>query len=315
MRELLSNYGEIFEFWFDGANGGDGYYGGANEMRKIDNRTYYDWPNSHKIVRELQPGAIMFSDGGPDIRWVGNERGYAGETNWSTVNEGAFYPGIGGVNEQLQSGHEDGNIWLPTEVNTSIRPGWFYHPEQNSLVKSLHQLTDNWFHSVGMNGNFLLNIPPDTRGLFHENDVARLIEFKEWRDKSFVNLIPEAEASATNKRGTVYNAALATDGNKESFWSTEEGILEATIDLNFPTKELNAVLIQEYIALGQRVKAFSVEVFQEGEFVEVANGTTIGNRRIVRFPLVETSQIRIHVEAKASPLIHTIEAYKTIKVD
>ncbi len=315
MRELLSNYGDIFEFWFDGANGGDGYYGGARETRRIDNKTYYDWENSYKIVRELQPMAVMFSDGGPDVRWVGNERGYAGETNWSTVRHGAFYAGIGGVNDQLQSGHEDGDIWLPAEVNTSIRPGWFYHPEQDSLVKSLPQLVDNWFHSVGMNGNFLLNIPPDTRGLFHENDVERLKELKQYIDSAFENdLALNANISASDTRGNSTDFAVQNlvEENTDNYWATDDEITSASIELEFdePT-EMNAILLREYIALGQRVTSFTIESGEAGDWVEIANGTTIGNRRIVTFQTREVSKIRISFEAKACLVLSSLAVYKT----
>ncbi|TFH36004.1 MAG: alpha-L-fucosidase, partial [Bacteroidia bacterium] len=185
LKELLSGYGEIFEVWFDGANGGDGYYGGAYEMRRIDNRTYYDWENTWEIVRKLQPGAVMFSDGGPDIRWIGNERGYADTTNWCTMKSNSFYPGIGGVNDQLVHGIEDGDIWLPGEVDTSIRPGWFYHQNEDERVKSVSSLVDIWYHSVGMNGNLILNLPVDRRGLINENDVRSLMGLKEYIDRAF----------------------------------------------------------------------------------------------------------------------------------
>lgn len=315
LRELLSNYGEIYEFWSDGANGGDGYYGGAREHRKIDNKTYYDWENTHKIVRELQPMAIMFSDGGPDIRWIGNERGYAGETNWCTAKSNHFYPGIGGVSDELQTGHEDGDIWLPAEVNTSIRPGWFYHASEDDHVKSLNQLVDNWYHSVGMNANFILNVPPDQRGLFHENDVARLLELKQYLDAAFtINYTREAQATASNVRGGAakFKAAKAIDDDPETYWATNDEVTEASLEIDFvkPT-EMNAVLLQEYIALGQRVKAFSIEAWKDGSYTEISTGTTIGNRRILKFKTLTTTKIRINFKAKACPLISNIEVYRT----
>jgi alpha-L-fucosidase len=313
LRELLTNYGELYEVWFDGANGGDGYYGGARETRRIDNTTYYDWPSTWRIVRELQPMAVMFSDGGPDIRWIGNERGYAAETNWCTVRDGLFYPGIPGVNRQLQSGHEDGELWLPAEVNTSIRPGWFYHKDQDDKVKSVNQLVDNWYHSVGMNGNFLLNLPPDQRGLIHENDVKALQGLRRYLDEAFAtNLVSGAGATASNVRGnsSEYDAVLAIDDDAGSFWATDDDIREASLTINFRQKTtLNAVLLQEYIALGQRVKSFSIEAGSGGDLREVASGTTIGNRRIVKFDTVGADQLRINFQTKACPLISNIEAY------
>lgn len=315
LRELLTNYGEIFEVWFDGANGGDGYYGGSNEIRKIDNKTYYDWPNTRKIVRELQPMAAMFSDGGPDIRWVGNERGYANETNWSTINGGNLYPGVGGVNKQLQNGDEDGDTWLPAEVDVSIRPGWFYHEEQDSLVKSVDQLVDIWLHSVGMNSNLLLNLPPDRRGLIHQNDVARLMEFKAYRDRAFsVDLTDGASINASNVRGksSKFSPDLVLDDSAETYWSTKDEITSASLEIHFgKTVEMNTILIQENIALGQRVKSFSVEALMGKEYVEITSGTTIGNRRIVQFEKTASSIVRINIEAKACPVISNLEVYLT----
>lgn len=314
LRELLTNYGEIYEVWFDGANGGDGFYGGARETRRIDNKTYYDWENTIKIVRELQPMACMFSDGGPDIRWVGNERGYGADPNWSTINKGAFYPGVGSVNEQLQHGHEDGTTWLPAEVNTSIRPGWFYHKSQDDRVKSLNQLVDNWYHSVGMNGNFILNIPPDQRGLFHENDVKRLMELKEYIDKAFsINYAKNATSTVTNYRGNSnkYNSSKVLDENPDTYWATDDDVLEGSLEIEFKKpQEVNAVLLQEYIALGQRVRSFSIDVKTEGKYNRFAEGLTVGNRRLIRFKTVETSKIRINIDAKACPLISNVEVYR-----
>lgn len=314
LRELLTNYGEIFEVWFDGANGGDGYYGGARETRRIDNKTYYDWENTRKIVRELQPMAVMFSDGGPDIRWIGNERGYAADPNWSTIKTGAFYPGVGGVNAQLQNGHEDGNTWLPSEVNTSIRPGWFYHKSQDDRVKSLNRLIDNWYHSVGMNGNFILNIPPDQRGLFHENDVKRLFELRKYLDDAFsVNYAEGVSVKATNVRGQSgkYSASGVLDSNPESYWATDDDVREGSIEIDFGEPlEMNALLLQEYIALGQRVRSFTIDVMIDGKYNQTAKGFTIGNRRLIKFKTVITSKLRINIDAKASPLISNIEVYK-----
>ncbi|RPI19457.1 MAG: hypothetical protein EHM61_28290, partial [Acidobacteria bacterium] len=148
LRELLTRYGPIFEVWFDGANGGDGYYGGARETRRIDNRTYYDWDRTWSIVRELQPMACMFSDGGPDVRWVGNERGVAGDPCWSTMDRAGLLPGHADA-KQLNAGQRGGTDWLPAEVDVSIRPGWFYHSREDAAVKSPEQLVDIYYKSIG----------------------------------------------------------------------------------------------------------------------------------------------------------------------
>jgi len=156
LTELLTNYGEIFEVWFDGANGGDGYYGGANEIRKIDRTTYYDWKNTYAMIRKLQPNIVIWNDGGDrgDLRWVGTEEGYVGETNWSLLNATGDVPW-----NMLHYGVENGNSWVPAEVNTSIRPEWFYHPNEDSKVKTVPQLMDLYYNSIGRNGSMLLNFP------------------------------------------------------------------------------------------------------------------------------------------------------------
>ena len=314
LRELLATYGEIFEVWFDGANGGDGYYGGARETRRIDNTTYYDWDNTRNIVRSLQPNACMFSDGGPDIRWIGNESGYAGETNWSTLKAGLFYPGIGDVNDQLQTGLEDGDAWIPAEVNTSIRPGWFYHQSEDDKVKPLSRLIDNWYHSVGMNGNFLLNLPPDKRGLIHENDVQRLMELKKYLDEAFSeNLAEGSSVTASNiRRGdNIYSPANAVDHNLDTYWTADDSVTTASLTIDFgKPAELNAVLIQEYIALGQRVRSFTVTATGGDGDVQVAAGTTIGNRRIIRFNAIRAQKLTMSFTAKACPTISNIEVYR-----
>jgi len=314
LRELLTEYGDIYEVWFDGANGGDGYYGGANETRRIDNKTYYDWENTRKIVRELQPDAVMFSDAGPDIRWIGNEQGYAADPNWSTMNGENFYPGMSGMNDQLQSGHEDGNLWVPAEVNTSIRPGWFYHEAENDRVKSVNQLIDNWYHSVGMNGNFILNLPPDKRGLIHENDIAALQGLKAYVDEAFsTDYSDGASVAADNVRGEAsrYGADKAFDGDAKTYWATDDEVLSASVTVDFgkPT-EVNALLLQEYIRLGQRIKGFRIEAYEGDGYKEVARGVTVGNRRIIRFDKTETSKLRIEFTGKASPVISNIEVYR-----
>jgi len=314
LKELLTEYGEIYEVWFDGANGGDGYYGGANETRKIDNTTYYDWENTRKIVRELQPNAVMFSDAGPDIRWIGNEQGYAYDPTWATMNGENFYPGMSGINDQLQSGHENGNLWVAPEVNTSIRPGWFYHEAENNKVKSVNQLIDNWYHSVGMNGNFILNLPPDKRGLIHENDIKALQGLKSYVDEAFrTDISEDATISASNIRGDAssYSPDHAFDADHETYWATADDNLDAYLEVDFGiTKEVNALLLQEYIRLGQRIKGFSVEAFISGVYQEVAKGITIGNRRLIKFRTVSTSKLRIHFHGKASPVISNVEVYR-----
>lgn len=314
LRELLTQYGPIFEVWFDGANGGSGYYGGANETRKIDNRTYYQWDTTTEMVREYQPNAVIFSDGGPDIRWVGTEDGWAGETNWSTMKRDEIYPGWEKY-VQLRYGHEDGTHWLPAEVNTSIRPGWYYHPGEDHQVKSLSRLVRTYYESIGRNGNFLLNLPVDTRGLVHEADVAQLMALKQQIEKDFKDeLGQQAKAYASNERGksNQFCARMANDGNPETYWATDDSIQSATIDLQFeePTV-VNRILLREYIPLGQRIKKFTIAAEQDGNWVVLDTQTTIGNRRILQFDPISTKKVRFEVlEAKGPVAISTIELYR-----
>jgi alpha-L-fucosidase len=302
LEEVLTKYGDVYYVFFDGAFsvGPDG------------RRQEYAWEGFIEVVRRCQPDAVIFSDAGPDVRWIGNERGYAAETNWCTVKKDAFYPGIGGVNDQLQTGHEDGELWIPAEVNTSIRPGWFYHKREDDKVKSLNRLVDNWYHSVGMNGNFLLNLPPDNRGLIHENDINRLTELKKYLDEAFgTDFAKKASAKATNTRGKSFDANKAIDTDSKTYWATENDISSASLELDFRNPiEVNAVLIQEFIPLGQRVRSFTIEAFVDNNFTRVAAGTTIGNRRIVKFETITTEKLKISFVAKACPLISNIEVYR-----
>jgi len=319
LRELLTNYGEVFEVWFDGANGGDGWYGGANETRKIDNKTYYDWENTWKIVRELQPNACMFSDAGPDIRWVGNEEGWARETNWCMLNKDSVAPGVVSDLEWLRSGHENGTHWLPAEVDVSIRPGWYYHSSEDHQVKTLPHLLDIYYHSVGRNASLLINFPVDTRGLIHEKDAEQILKLAETIKSDFaVNLVEGKKITSTNTRGKSkkYQAKNVADYNPETYWATDDSVIisSITIDFDAPT-EFNRFLVQEDIRFGQRVKEFTLEAFSENEWKQIAAQTTIGRKRILRFPNVTASQLRLNIiDSKACPVISNIGIYKAQKV-
>lgn len=312
LRELLTKYGDIFEVWFDGANGGDGYYGGARETRKIDNKTYYDWNNTHEIVRDLQPSAVMFSDAGPDVRWVGNERGMGSLTNWCLLNKDEMYPG-GDFARILGEGHENGNYWVPAEVDVSIRPGWFYHEKQDSMVRTPENLMELYYSSVGRNSNLLLNVPPDRRGLLHENDVASLIAFKKMLDEEFKEDIGRGKrAESPDSRGRDYDAANVIDGNPDTYWATKDDATagELIIDLGQET-EVNRIVIQEYIEYGQRVQEFTVSALKSGEWEKLIDGTTIGYKVIRKFPVTKTSKIKVSInKAKACPLISNVELYR-----
>ena len=274
LRELLTNYGEIFEVWFDGANGGDGWYGGANEMRKIDRTTYYQWPEMYKMIRQLQPKCLIWNDGSDrgDLRWVGTEAGNVGETNWSLLNKDGevTWP-------MLHYGLENGDSWVPGETNTSIRPGWFYHETENEHVKSLSKLMDTYYKSVGRNSTLLLNFPIAPNGRIHPNDSLRGIAFKKMIDEVF-------------KTNLCKKAKISTQGNT------------TLIEFKKPTS-FNRFLVEEDIRYGQRVKKFSLEAFVDGQWLPlkdalVENGdglTTIGYRRIICFPNVKATKLRFTV--------------------
>jgi alpha-L-fucosidase len=313
LREILTEYGEIFEVWFDGANGGTGYYGGKNETRMIDRKTYYDWPNTHKIVRELQPGACMFSDAGPDVRWCGNEQGWINATNWNLLRLDEYFPGCDCA-EQLRTGDENGTHWVPAEVDVSIRPGWFYHESEDTLVKSWSDLLDIYLKSVGRGASLLLNIPVDKRGLIHENDSDQLVKFAEKIRSDFADeKAAPGMITATNVRGDdkKYAASNINDRDKATYWATDDSVTVASIFIDFkePT-EIHYFVVQEYIKLGQRVEAFTVEALVENHWIEIASGTTIGYKRILSFTPVNAMCVRFSIrESKACPVISNIELY------
>ena len=315
LRELLTHYGPISEVWFDGANGGDGYYGGARDARHIDNRTYYDWPNTRQMVRELQPAACMFSDGGPDIRWVGNEDGIAGDPCWATLNAGEFGPGYGpasgGYYERLNSGDRPGTNWLPAECDVSIRPGWFYHASEDDKVKTPKQLLDLYYASVGRGAVLLLNLPPDRRGQIHENDVKSLRDFRRQLDATFDHdLAAHAKVAASNVRGgdARFAPKNVIDTSRDTYWSTDDAVTNAelVLDLGRPTT-FNVVRLREFLPLGQRIEAFALDQWQDQKWVEFATGTSIGNCRLVRGQNITTDKVRLRiVKAPVCPAISEI---------
>jgi alpha-L-fucosidase len=315
LRELLSNYGDIFTVWLDGANGGDGFYGGARETRRIDNRVYYDWPNTWRIVRELMPMAVMFSDAGPDFRWVGNEAGIAGDPCWATLDltRPGRYPG--GSSEGLNSGERPGTAWLPAECDVSIRPGWFYHASEDSRVKTPSKLLDIYYKSVGRGACLNLNLPPDRRGQIHENDRKSLLEFRRILNETFAtNLAAAARLTASSTRGggaKSFAPENLLDGTRASYWATEEGVTNAelVLDLGKPAT-FNVVDLRECLPLGQRVEAFALDQWKEGAWQEFAKGTSIGNRRLLRSSYVQTEKVRLRItRASAEPALSELGLY------
>ena len=289
LRELLTNYGDIFEVWFDGANGGDGWYGGANERRTIDRTTYYEWPETYRMIRLLQPHCLIWNDGSDrgDLRWVGTEAGNVGETNWSLLNKDGEVTW-----NMLHYGLEDGDSWVPSETNTSIRPGWFYHETENAHVKSLSKLMDTYYKSVGRNSTLLLNFPIAPNGRIHPIDSLRGIAFNKMIHEVF-----KTDLAANTKKHTKNN--------------------ETIIDFGKPTA-FNRFVAEEDIRYGQRVKKFSLEAEINGKWqplkdalVEQGDGlTTIGHRRIICFPTVNATRLRLTIlDAKCQPIIKRTSVY------
>ncbi len=314
LEELLTGYGEIAELWFDGANGGTGFYGGAKEERRIDRTSYYRWEETWSMVKNWQPDILLFSDAGPDIRWIGNESGYAGKTNWSTLNTENIVVGAADP-AYLNSGDPEGKNWVIPLCNTSIRPGWFYHEKEDGQVKTTQQLLDVYYKSVGRNGVLLLNVPPDKRGLFHENDILALKEFRSALDETFaVNLASGKNAASSSqwKNHPKFSAANSVDDDLDAYWAAEEDAREASleIDLDNPVR-FDRIMIQEPIRLGQRIAKFAVEGLVDGDWIELAKGTTIGYKRLLRIPPVQARKVRLLIrEANNTPAISHFGLFK-----
>ncbi|HUQ67475.1 MAG TPA: alpha-L-fucosidase [Flavitalea sp.] len=314
LKELFTDYGAVTEMWFDGANGGDGYYGGANEMRKINGRTYYNWPVTMDIVRKMAPDVIFFSDAGPGVRWVGNERGEAGETNWNPITADTLYAGKPGIENLLASGAPDGKNWIPAEVDVSIRPGWFYHASEDSLVKTPEKLFEIYLTSVGRGSLLLLNVPPDKRGLLHENDVESLKGFRAILNREFAyDLAADAIISASSYRGNLpkFSPAMLNDGNKDTYWATDDHTDRASIEIDLrKNTNIRYVVLEEYIRLGQRVSRFNIGIMEKNKWKTVAEGTTIGHKRIIRLQDIQSDKIRVNIiSSRACPVISGISVY------
>ena len=313
LRELCTEYGKIYCFWFDGACA----EGPNGKVQK------YDWDAFYKTIREFQPQA-MISDIGPDARWCGNEAGRGREAEWSVVNmnktilefnhENCTREDTGSL-EAL--GRGENLIWHPSEVDTSVRPGWFWHESENDKVKSLAELFKIYVNSIGGNAVLLLNFPPDTRGLLHESDVAALHGFRKYLDESFsCNLVDDASGVASAElEGHEANNILASD--YDSYWTVEEGQRTAEIIFDLgKEKEFNCVVMQEYIPVGQRIAEFTIECEIGNSWKQVASGKTIGYKKIVVFDDTVSSKIKLCIkDSRLCPTLNNFELYKIEKLE
>jgi alpha-L-fucosidase len=304
LEEVLGAYGPIFEVWFDGANGE-----GPNGKRQV-----YDWPAFHAVVRRLQPDAVIFSDGGPGVRWVGNERGQGSMTSWSLIDRDRYLPGTR-FSDDLGEGSRLGRDWVPPECDVSIRPGWFYRASEDARVKSAATLFDLYEQSVGRNCQLLLNVPPDTRGLIADRDAEALAGMRRALDSVYAtNLVTGARIAADATRAG-FDPAQALDGNAETFWSAPDGSTRGRLTIVLPAPvTFDRVVLQEPIALGQRVGAFEVEAMSGARWTRIAAGSTIGYRRILLVPETKADQVRVTIhEARACPLVSELGLYRASK--
>jgi alpha-L-fucosidase len=303
MKEVVSRYGPLFEFWWDGANGE-----GPNGKKQV-----YDFRKFEKTLRSIAPNTVVFSDIGPDIRWVGNEDGIAGKSNWNLLDTAGFTRGQGAPStDTLNRGNISGKNWLPAECDLSIRPGWFYHQKEDSAVKTPEKLFSLYLKSVGRGANMLLNVPPDRRGLFTAFDSASLMGFKELRDENFKNsLLKHGGAAVSTGIGGKSLIQNLTDGNDQSFVALGEDYKNNYIEIKFTeATPVDCVILQEPIQQGQRVKEFKIQTFNEdGTGFEIKQ-STIGHKRIVSFPKQLAKSLRIYItEAKAAPLIGEVDVF------
>jgi alpha-L-fucosidase len=276
MKEIVKNYGPLFEFWWDGANGE-----GPNGKKQI-----YDWNRFEQTLRTIAPNTVVFSDIGPDLRWVGNENGFAGDPDWNTLDTAGFSRGAGSpLTDTLNHGNENGKVWIPAECDVSIRPGWFYHKNEDEKVKSPEELFQLYLRSVGRGAYLLLNVPPDRRGLINEHDSAALVGFKKLRDKSFGKPLAIKKFSSSNVN--VYK-----------------------INFSKPSK-INCIMLREPIQFGQKIKSFTIRIKRNNSTVKEINGKTIGRKRILIFANAEADSMDIIInDSKPDPSISEVDVYE-----
>ncbi|MDH7605802.1 MAG: alpha-L-fucosidase, partial [Melioribacter sp.] len=323
LTELLTNYGEISEVWFDGACGE-----GPNGKKQI-----YDWHSYYELIRKLQPNAVI-AIMGPDVRWVGTESGYGRKTEWSVlpgslmnleeiaansqqqVLDGAFVPkdltdeDLGSREKILKA---SSLIWYPAEIDVSIRPRWFYHKEDDDFVKTPYKLFDIYFNSVGLNGVLLLNVPPDKNGLIHKNDIKSLRGLRYLLDKTFKNNLAKNSKIIVSNQTNKYKIQNILDDKYETYWTTDDSISTAWIELQFPRKiTFNCAMLQENILVGQRIEKFQIKYWGDNSWKFLTDGTTVGYKRLLKFPEVTTNKIKIIIEqSRTNPTLSSFGLYLT----
>jgi alpha-L-fucosidase len=289
LTELLTRYGPIYEVWHDGANGGDGYYGGAREKRVIDKQTYYDWPRTWELVRQLQPGAVIFSDVGPDLRWVGNEDGTAGDPCWATydpVGEDGGLASPGNVRaKDSMTGTRWGSQWMPAECDVSIRPGWFWHAAENVKVKTPGQLLDLYYKSVGRCASLLLNVPPNRKGQLSREDLDSLRGFQKLRQAAMSENL--AAGADLKRSGKTWNYRLKSP------------------------RAFDLLRLREKTEFGQRIERVEIEARLRGQWSSAGSVTSVGACRLLRFPdVITTDELRLKITASAEPRLHELELFR-----
>jgi alpha-L-fucosidase len=323
LRELLTNYGEISEVWFDGANAE-----GPNGKRQV-----YDWPSYYKVIRELAPKAVI-AIMGPDVRWVGTESGYGRETEWSVLPnitqnldaiasssqqypiDGAFSP-KDLMDEDLGSRQKIKNasalVWYPAETDVSIRPGWFYHASQDNLVKSPAKLVDIYYGSVGRNSVLLLNIPPDKRGRITDHDITSLMGMRKILDQTFKTNLARGAAVIASNETPGHKATTILDQHPADFWTTDDAVEAATLEFQLPKKQtFDRLMLQENISVGQRIESFRLEAWLDNTWKTVTRGTTVGYKRLLRFPTVTAQKVRLVIDSsRTSPALSSFGLYKS----
>ncbi|MEP6700945.1 MAG: alpha-L-fucosidase [Bacteroidota bacterium] len=301
MKEILQNYGPVWELWWDGANGE-----GLNGKQQV-----YDWKKFENTVRQYSPKTVVFSDIGPDIRWTGNENGIAGDPNWNFLDTVGFKRGNGSPStDTLNHGNYTGKNWIPAECDVSIRPGWFYHSKEDGDIKKPNQLFELYLKSVGRGANLLLNVPPDKRGLIYESDSVALAGFKKLRDESFAdNLLKQADT---------YYEFSQKDYTQKPFLiraidstSTVYGINQQNFIVQFqqPAK-INCIVLREAIHLGQSIRRFSVVLYVKDKAITEIQGTSVGHKRILTFPATTFTSFKVYLEdAQGNDNISGVAAY------